>query len=62
MKGNGLKRRFFINLGLFRAFFGRKNMCQKLVKSKANPLQKCPKTRYIRQYFFDEKTSPNALK
>ena len=32
------KRRLSLNLGLFRPIFGRKSECQKLVKSKANPL------------------------
>ena len=32
---------FSFNLGLFGAFFGTKIKCQKLAKSKANPLQKC---------------------
>ena len=31
---------FSFNLGLFRAFFDGKIRCQKLAKSKANPLQK----------------------
>ena len=32
---------FSFNLGLIRAFFCRKIDCQKLAKSKANPLPKC---------------------
>ena len=39
MKGNDLKRRFL----LIWDFFSRKNKCQKLAKSKANPLQKWQK-------------------
>ena len=32
---------FSFNLRLFKPFFGRKIVCQKLAKSKANPLPKC---------------------
>ena len=32
---------FSSNLGLFRAFLGRKIVCQKLAKSMANTLPKC---------------------
>ena len=32
---------FSFNLGLFGAFFDVKIKCQKLAKTKANPLEKC---------------------
>ena len=34
---------FPFNLAHLRAFFDRKNKCQKLAKSKANPIKKWPK-------------------
>ena len=53
---------FSFNIGLFRGFFGRKNECQKLPKSKANPLQKWLKMAIFSQFFLDQKTSGKLLK
>ena len=61
-KRNLLKRAFFINLGLFTALFGRKYKCQKLVKSKANPLQKWPKIGHFLGIFFRLKNVSKLLK
>ena len=47
-----LKTSFFINLRLFRAYFGRKNKLQKMGKIKANPLQKWPKNGHFSTIFF----------
>ena len=49
---------FPLNLGLFRAFFGRKIWCEKLGKSKANPLPKYQffvKNGYFYNFFTHEK-------
>ena len=53
-----LKMSFSFNLGNFRAFFGRKIRCQKLGKSKANPLPKCQflaKNFHLLRNFFPKK-------
>ena len=57
-----IKMSFSFNIGLFRGFFGRKNECQKLPKSKANPLQKWLKMAIFSQFFLDQKTSGKLLK
>ena len=55
MHRNGLTMSFSFKLRLFRAFFGRKNECQKLPKSKANPLQKSLKMAIFSPFFFRPK-------
>ena len=57
-----LKTSFFINLRLFRTFFGRKNKCQKMGKSKANPLQKWQKNGHFSTIFFTKKNVSKRLK
>ena len=56
---------FSFNLGLFGAFFGRKIRCQKLGKSKANPIQKCQflaKNGHFFKNFFSKKNVSKRLK
>ena len=60
MKGNGLKRRLINNLRLFKAYFPRKNRCQKMMKCKANPLPKWEKWPFFGNFFFKKKRLKKA--
>ena len=56
---------FSFNLGLFRAFFGRKNRSQKLAETRAIPLPKCQflvKNGHFLRKFFPQKKVSKLLK
>ena len=56
---------FSFNLRLFRVFFGGKIRCQKLARSKANPLPKCQflaKNGHFLRNFFRKKNVSKWLK
>ena len=65
MNENRLKCHFLLIYGFLGHFLVEKLGCQKLTKSKANPLPKCQflaKNSHFFEKFFPKKTSPNELK